>query len=90
MVDVVAVLTESPIPNNDWKALKKRLKAEGNQSVTNCNRLKLKSPKDGKRYLTDVADTEQLLLIIQSIPSLKLSHSKCGWPRLAGNALRKP
>lgn len=69
IVDVVAILTESPNPNNYWKVLKKRLKDEGNQSVTNCNRLKLKSSKDGKRYLTDVATTEQLLRIIQSIPS---------------------
>lgn len=69
IVDVVGVLTDSPNPNNYWKVLKKRLKDEGNESVTNCNRLKLKSPKDGKRYLTDVADTEQLLRIIQSIPS---------------------
>lgn len=76
VVDVVAVLTESPDPNNYWKVLKKRLKDEGNQSVTNCNRLKLKSHKDGKRYLTDVADTEQLLRIIQSIPSPKAEPFK--------------
>ena len=61
VVDVIAVLTDSPNPNNYWKVLKKRLKDEGNQSVTNCNQLKLKSPKDGKRYKTDVANTEQLL-----------------------------
>lgn len=54
VVDVVGVLTDSPNPNNYWKVLKKRLKDEGNQSVTSCNQLKLKSPKDGKRYLTDV------------------------------------
>ena len=66
VVDVVGVLTESPNPNNYWKVLKKRLKEEGNESVTNCNQLKLKSPKDGKRYATDVANTEQLLRIIQS------------------------
>lgn len=76
VVDVVAVLTDSPNPNNYWKVLKKRLKDEGNKSVTNCNRLKLKSPKDGKRYLTDVADTEQLLRIIQSIPSPKAEPFK--------------
>ena len=76
IVDVVGVLTDSPNPNNYWKVLKKRLKAEGNESVTNCNRLKLKSPKDGKRYLTDVADTEQLLRIIQSIPSPKAEPFK--------------
>ena len=76
VVDVVAVLTDSPNPNNYWKVLKKRLKDEGNESVTNCNQLKLKSPKDGKRYKTDVADTEQLLRIIQSIPSPKAEPFK--------------
>ena len=76
VVDVVGVLTDSPNPNNYWKVLKKRLKDEGNQSVTSCNQLKLKSPKDGKRYLTDVANTEQLLRIIQSIPSPKAEPFK--------------
>ena len=76
VVDVVAVLTESPNPNNYWKVLKKRLKNEGNESVTNCNQLKLKSPTDGKRYNTDVANTEQLLRIIQSIPSKKAEPFK--------------
>jgi len=76
IVDVVAVLTDSPNPNNYWKVLKKRLKDEGNQSVTNCNRLKLKSHKDGKRYNTDVATTEQLLRLIQSIPSPKAEPFK--------------
>ena len=75
VVDVVRVLTESPSPNNYWKVLKKRLKDEGNESVTNCNQLKLKS-SDGKRYLTDVANTEQLLRIIQSIPSKKAEPFK--------------
>lgn len=76
VVDVVAVLTESPNPNNYWKVLKSRLIKEENQSVTACNQLKLKSPKDGKRYKTDVADTEQLLRIIQSIPSYKAEPFK--------------
>lgn len=76
IVDVVAVLTDSPNPNNYWKVLKKRLKDEGNQLVTSCNQLKLKSHKDGKRYLTDVATTEQLLRIIQSIPSPKAEPFK--------------
>ena len=76
VVDVIGVLTESPNPNNYWKVLKKRLKGEGNESVTNCNQLKLKSPKDGKRYATDVANTEQLLRIIQSIPSKKAEPFK--------------
>lgn len=76
VVDVIGVLTESPNPNNYWKVLKKRLKGEGNESVTNCNQLKLKSPKDGKRYATDVANTEQLLRIIQSVPSKKAEPFK--------------
>ena len=83
IVDVIAVLTDSPNPNNYWKVLKKRLKAEGNQSVTNCNQLKLKSPKDGKRYNTDVANTEQLLRIIQSVPSPKAEPFKM-WLAQAG------
>lgn len=76
IVDVVGALTESPNPNNYWKVLKKRLREEGNESVTDCNQLKLKSPKDGKRYNTDVASTEQLLRIIQSIPSKKAEPFK--------------
>lgn len=76
IVDVVGVLTDSPNPNNYWKVLKKRLKDEGSQLVTNCNQLKMKSPKDGKRYSTDVANTEQLLRIIQSIPSPKAEPFK--------------
>ena len=79
IVDVVGVLTEQPTQrgaSNYWKVLKKRLKDEGNELVTNCNQLKLKSPKDGKRYLTDVADTQQLLRIIQSIPSPKAEPFK--------------
>lgn len=76
VVDVVGILTESPNPNNYWKVLKKRLKDEGNESVTNCNQLKMRSPKDGKRYKTDAANTEQLLRIIQSIPSKKAEPFK--------------
>ena len=65
VVDVVGALTESENPNNYWKVLKKRLKDEGSQSVTFCNQLKMKSHKDGKYYKTDVANTEQILRIIQ-------------------------
>ena len=68
IVDVVGVLTDSPNPNNYWKVLKHRLAKEGNESVTNCNQLKMKS-SDGKNYLTDIADSEQLFRLIQSIPS---------------------
>lgn len=70
IVDVVGILTDSPNPNNYWKVLKNRLKKEGNQSVTNCNQLKMQSA-DGKFYKTDVADVEQLFRLIQSIPSPK-------------------
>ncbi len=59
-----------------WKVLKKHLKNEGAELVTNCNQLKMKSPKDGKRYNTDVANTEQLLRIIQSVPSKKAEPFK--------------
>lgn len=76
VVDVVSVLTDSPNPQNYWKVLKHRLTKEGNKSVTNCNRLKLISPKDGKHYYTDVADTEQLFRLIQSIPSPKAEPFK--------------
>ena len=75
IVDVVAVLTNQPDQrgaSNYWAKLKQRLKEEGaDQLLTNCQQLKMKSPKDGKRYNTDVADTEQLLRIVQSIPSPK-------------------
>lgn len=83
IVDVVAVLTDSPNPNNYWKVLKKRMKDEGSELVTSCNQLKLRSHKDGKRYLTDVADTEQLLRIIQAIPSPKAEPFKM-WLAQAG------
>lgn len=76
VVDVVKVLTDSVAPNNYWKVLKSRLAKEGNQLVTNCNQLKMKSHKDGKYYKTDVANAEQLLRIIQSIPSPKAEPFK--------------
>lgn len=80
IVDVVAVLTDQPDQrgaSNYWAKLKQRLKEEGaNQLLTNCQQLKMRSPKDGKRYNTDVADTEQLLRIIQSIPSPKAEPFK--------------
>lgn len=87
IVDVVAILTDSADPNNYWKVLKSRLIKEGNKSVTNCNRLKMRSPKDGKYYKTDVADTEQLLRLVQSIPSpkaepFKLWLAEVGYERL--------
>ncbi|MBI5437467.1 MAG: Bro-N domain-containing protein [Nitrosomonadales bacterium] len=86
VVDVVAALTESQNPQVYWRVLKKRLLAEGNESVTNCNALKMTAP-DGKQRLTDVADTEQLLRLIQSIPSPKAEPfkrwlAKVGYERL--------
>ena len=84
VVDTVGVLTDSPDPNNYWKVLKSRLLKEGNRSVTNCNQLKLRSPKDGKRYRTDVANMEQLLRIIQVIPSPKAEPFKM-WLAQVGN-----
>ena len=79
VVDVCGVLTDSADYNTArkyWNKLKQRLNDEGSQLVTNCHQLKMKSPKDGKRYKTDVATTEQLLRIIQSIPSPKAEPFK--------------
>lgn len=81
IVDVVGVLTEQPDidgARNYWKVLKNRLSKEGSQLVTNCNQLKMRA-QDGKRRLTDVANTEQLLRLIQSIPSKKAEPFKL-WP----------
>lgn len=75
IVDIVAILTNSPNPRKYWSVLKTRLKAEGSELTTNCSQLKMKA-SDGKMYLTDVADTEQLLRLIQSIPSPKAEPFK--------------
>ena len=75
VVDVIEVLTDSPNPQVYWRVLKKRLKDEGNETVTNCNALKMVAA-DGKLRLTDVGDTEQLLRLIQSIPSPKAEPFK--------------
>jgi BRO family, N-terminal domain len=75
IVDVVAILTESPNPRKYWSVLKTRLKKEGSELATNCSQLKMQS-SDGKFYKTDVADTEQLLRLIQSIPSPKAEPFK--------------
>ena len=75
IVDVVAVLTDSTNPQTYWRVLKNRLSKEGNETVTNCNAFKLKAA-DGKMRLADVADTEQLFRIIQSIPSPKAEPFK--------------
>ena len=76
IVDVCQVLTDSADGRKYWNKLKQRLKDEGNESVTNCHQLKMKSHKDGKMYKTDAANTEQLLRIIQSIPSKKAEPFK--------------
>ena len=86
VVDIVGVLSESNNPRNYWKVLKHRLKKEGNELVTNCNQLKLKS-SDGKYYNTDVVDIEGILRIIESIPSknaepIKLWLAKLGRERI--------
>lgn len=75
IVDVVAVLTESAAPTAYWRKLKQRLKAEGNETVTSCHSLKMQAA-DGKMRLTDVADSEQLFRLIQSIPSPKAEPFK--------------
>ena len=82
VVDVVGALTESADPTAYWRKLKQRLKAEGNETVTNCHGLKMKAA-DGKRRLTDVANTEQLLRLIQSIPSKKAEPFKL-WLAMVG------
>ncbi len=86
IVDTVGVLTDSPNPNNYWKVLKNRLKKEGSQLVTNCNQLKMQSA-DGKFYKTDVADTEQLFRLIQSIPSPKAEPFKLWLAKVATERL---
>jgi hypothetical protein len=75
VVDVVAILTDSPNPQAYWRVLKKRLIAEGNETVTDCNGFKMRAA-DGKMRTTDVANTEQLFRIIQSIPSPKAEPFK--------------
>jgi hypothetical protein len=86
IVDVVAVLTDSPNPRKYWSVLKTRLKAEGSQLATNCSQLKMQSA-DGKFYLTDVADTEQLFRLIQSIPSPKAEPFKLWLAQVAAERL---
>ena len=92
VVDVIQVLTDSENPQTYWRVLKKRLADEGNETVTNCNALKM-TAADGKQRLTDVADTEQVLRLIQSVPSkkaepFKMWLAKVGQERL--NQLQDP
>jgi hypothetical protein len=86
IVDVITALTNSPNPQVYWRVLKKRLKDEGNETVTNCNALKMEAP-DGKMRLTDVADTEQLFRLIQSIPSPKAEPFKLWLAKIAAERL---
>jgi hypothetical protein len=86
IVDVIAVLTESIDPNAYWRKLKQRLKIEGNETVTNCHGLKMLAA-DGKMRMTDVADTEQLFRLIQSIPSPKAEPFKLWLAQVAAERL---
>lgn len=92
IVDILQVLIQQPdyqAARNYWKVLKNRLRKEGSQSVTKCNRLKMEAA-DGKKYLTDAADPETLLRLIQSVPSPKAEPIKLwlandmGHPRIFG------
>jgi hypothetical protein len=86
IVDVVAALTDSPNPRKYWSVLKTRLKAEGSQLATNCSQLKMQA-SDGKYYKTDVADTEQLFRLIQSVPSPKAEPFKLWLAKVASERL---
>lgn len=86
IVDVIAILSDSSNPQVYWRVLKKRLLAEGNETVTNCNGLKMQAT-DGKMRLIDVADTEQLFRLIQSIPSPKAEPFKVWLAQVAAERL---
>lgn len=86
IIDVIAILTDSENPRHYWTVLKGRLKDEENETVTNCERLKMISP-DGKMRLTDVADTEQLLRLIQAIPSKKAEPFKLWLARVGSQRI---
>ena len=86
IIDVIEVLTDSPNPRKYWSVLKLRLKKEGSQLATNCSQLKMQS-SDGKFYKTDVADTEQVFRLIQSIPSPKAEPFKLWLAQIASERL---
>ena len=86
-MDVIAVLTESSDSFADWRKLKQRLKEEGNETVTNCHALKMPAA-DGKMRLTDVGDVEQILRLIQSIPSKKAEPFKV-WLSKVGSEIKR-
>jgi hypothetical protein len=92
VIDIISILTEQPThqgARNYWKVLKSRLVKEGNETVTNCNRLKLLA-EDGKMRLTDVADTEQLFRLIQSVPSPKAEPFKIWLAQVGRERIAKP
>ena len=88
IVDVCGVLTDSKDANAYWRKLKQRLKKEGNETVTNCHGLKLRA-SDGKLRMTDVANTEQIFRIIQSIPSPKAEPFKVWMAQVASSRLEQ-
>ena len=88
IVDVCGVLTDSKDANSYWRKLKQRLKKEGNETVTNCHGLKLRA-SDGKLRMTDVANTEQIFRIIQSIPSPKAEPFKVWMAQVASSRLEQ-
>lgn len=88
VVDVISILTGSIDPQGYWRKLKQRLRVEGNETVTNCHGLKMLA-KDGKMRLTDVADTEQLLRLIQSVPSPKAEPFKIWLAKVGGERIEE-
>lgn len=89
IADIIEILTESKDPNTYWRVMKKRLIEEGNESVTNCNELKIPSKKDGKKYKTDCANRETVFRIIQSIPSPNAEPFKLWFARLAEERIQE-
>lgn len=89
VVDIIEILTESKDPNTYWRVMKKRLLDEGNESVTNCNELKIPSKKDGKHYFTDCANRETIFRLIQSIPSPNAEPFKLWFARLAEERIQE-
>ena len=89
VVDIIEILTESKEPNTYWRVMKKRLLEEGNESVTNCNELKLPSKKDGKKDKTDCANRETIFRLIQSIPSPNAEPFKLWFARLGEERIQE-
>jgi len=88
VVDIISALEVSEDPRKYWNKLSERLRKEESEVVTKCHRLKMLA-NDGKMRETDVADTETVLRIIQSVPSKKLNLSKCGWQKLVMSECRR-